>query len=105
MATVAGWGKLKEGGDNSSCLLQKVNLPIIDTGVCAKKFGFIAKELGTKSRICAGYTEGGKDTCQGDSGGPLMKRMDNGRYQVIGTYITFTSYLVMVNDHVQWHDA
>lgn len=84
VATVAGWGFLKENSNITSCELQRVDLPIIDPRACEKKFKFIAKELRQKSRICAGYNKGGKDTCQGDSGGPLMKSMDDGRYQVIG---------------------
>ncbi|XP_031836558.1 trypsin delta-like [Nomia melanderi] len=65
---VTGWGALREGGSTSSQLM-KVSVPIVARNKCQEFYG----RMNTISArmICAGYTEGGKDSCQGDSGGPL----------------------------------
>ena len=34
--------------------------------------------------LCAGYSDGRKDTCEGDSGGPLVVAEDSERYQLAG---------------------
>ncbi|XP_078037024.1 trypsin-1-like [Augochlora pura] len=65
---VTGWGALREGG-STSALLQKVSIPIVDRKQCEDAY---SRMNGITDRmICAGITQGGKDSCQGDSGGPL----------------------------------
>ncbi|XP_016905487.1 trypsin alpha-3 [Apis cerana] len=69
IVTVTGWGALKEGGSTSSHLM-KVSLPIVARSECQnayKNYNTITNRM-----ICAGYTQGGKDSCQGDSGGPMV---------------------------------
>nr|WP_020406528.1 trypsin-like serine protease [Hahella ganghwensis] len=65
--TVIGWGALSEGGSGSSTL-QKVDVPVVSLEECQAAYGSAVSEYD----ICAGLTEGGKDSCQGDSGGPLF---------------------------------
>nr|XP_014338734.1 PREDICTED: serine protease 52 [Bos mutus] len=60
---VSGWGTT---GDTETGL-QKVNIQLIKWETC-----FELMPLLTKSMLCAGDLEGGKDACQGDSGGPLV---------------------------------
>ncbi|XP_046722636.1 transmembrane protease serine 9-like [Silurus meridionalis] len=66
---VTGWGNV-----NSEVplplpeTLQEVQVPIVSNRDCAKTYG----DLITDNMMCAGLTEGGKDSCQGDSGGPLV---------------------------------
>ncbi|KAF2753830.1 trypsin [Pseudovirgaria hyperparasitica] len=67
--TVAGWGTTKEGVSGAPESLRKVDLPVISPGECKAEYGD-AKISNTM--LCAGPTEGGKDSCQGDSGGPLF---------------------------------
>ncbi|XP_033215825.1 trypsin-7-like [Belonocnema kinseyi] len=68
LATITGWGAVREGGSISN-VLQTVDVPIISKTVCNdayESYGGVPT-----GQICAAYPEGGKDACQGDSGGPL----------------------------------
>lgn len=64
---VSGWGATAEGG-SSATILQKVRVPIVSNATCNAAYGGGI----TANMLCAGLTEGGKDSCQGDSGGPLV---------------------------------
>jgi len=80
LATVVGWGALNKDATGLPSELYEVELPLVDRQVCESIYG--STEF-TNKMLCAGYTQGGKDTCQGDSGGPLMAKV-NGYYQQIG---------------------
>lgn len=69
VATVAGWGTLSSGGQSLPVNLQKVDVPIVSRTTCRSNYGQSAI---TNNMICAGLTQGGKDSCQGDSGGPIV---------------------------------
>lgn len=62
------FSKFQQGG-NASPVLMRVSLPIVDRTMCRKRY---RRDRVTDRMICAGYTQGGKDSCQGDSGGPLV---------------------------------
>ncbi|XP_072903726.1 transmembrane protease serine 2-like [Hemitrygon akajei] len=63
---VTGWGDEEERGFLSE-ILRKVEVPLINSEDCRKKyFSALLPRM-----ICAGYQKGGFDACQGDSGGPL----------------------------------
>merc|ERR1712071_539019 len=64
---VSGWGTTSERGSTPSTLMY-VEVPTVTDEQCRDAYG--ASEI-EDSMICAGVTEGGKDSCQGDSGGPL----------------------------------
>ncbi|KAM7352559.1 CLIP and Tryp_SPc domain-containing lethal (2) k05911 [Cochliomyia hominivorax] len=80
IATVAGWGSLRENGPQPS-ILQKVNIPIWTNAECAHKYGRAAPAGIIDSMICAG--QAAKDSCSGDSGGPLIVN-DGARYIQVG---------------------
>ncbi|XP_011878398.1 PREDICTED: trypsin-1-like [Vollenhovia emeryi] len=77
---VTGWGAVKEGGSVSHTL-QEVVVPILSNAEC-RATKYPSRRI-TDNMLCAGITEGGKDSCQGDSGGPLHVR-ENGSHQVVG---------------------
>lgn len=66
-ALITGWGTTETG---TPVVLHKVLVPIISTKDCSKAY----QEVGgvPTGEICAGLSQGGKDSCQGDSGGPLV---------------------------------
>jgi secreted trypsin-like serine protease len=81
VATVAGWGRTKEGGASSPNLLE-VDVPVITNEACIDGYtedGFAI----TSNMLCAGSPQGGRDSCQGDSGGPLAVK-ENGQWKQAG---------------------
>ncbi|XP_053959939.1 transmembrane protease serine 9 isoform X1 [Anastrepha ludens] len=80
VATVAGWGSLRENGPQPS-ILQKVQIPIWANQDCARKYGRAAPGGIIESMVCAGQAS--KDSCSGDSGGPLIVN-ESGRYTLVG---------------------
>uniref|UniRef100_A0A3B5LVN3 Peptidase S1 domain-containing protein n=1 Tax=Xiphophorus couchianus TaxID=32473 RepID=A0A3B5LVN3_9TELE len=67
---VTGWGTLSYGPLWGSCTtLQEVDVPIVSNSQCSASYSTL-----TNNMLCAGLTNGGKDSCQGDSGGPLVTK-------------------------------
>ncbi|XP_058791265.1 transmembrane protease serine 9-like [Phymastichus coffea] len=81
-AVASGWGTLKENG-KASCLLQSVDLPVMSQTDCRINTDYKPRAI-TDNMMCAGYSEGKKDSCQGDSGGPLVVERADGKYELIG---------------------
>ncbi|XP_017889230.1 trypsin-1-like [Ceratina calcarata] len=67
-ALITGWGSTKSRDAPEA--LHKVSVPVVNTKSCNDAY----KSMGgiPNGQICAGYTQGGKDSCQGDSGGPMV---------------------------------
>jgi trypsin len=82
MATVIGWGLTSENGSLAS-KLRDVDVPIISYQQCQDGYDIENKNINNSVEICAGYSQGGKDSCQGDSGGPLVVK-DNGEFFQVG---------------------
>ncbi|XP_043098417.1 transmembrane protease serine 9-like [Puntigrus tetrazona] len=69
---ITGWGDIQAGVSLAAPgILQETMVPVVDNVRCSNllRSGSI-----TNNMICAGLTQGGKDTCQGDSGGPMVSR-------------------------------
>ncbi|WP_257264722.1 serine protease [Endozoicomonas sp. ONNA2] len=74
-----GWGTLGYGKGQPDTL-QVVQVPYVDRELCNS--GEHYDGAITKSMLCAGFDEGGKDSCQGDSGGPLVYHHQGTMYQL-----------------------
>ncbi|XP_068728977.1 CUB and peptidase domain-containing protein 1-like [Montipora capricornis] len=73
-----GWGALRYDGPSSKELMQ-VEIPLVSRENCLYSYpGRIDDTM-----ICAGSSQGDKDTCQGDSGGPLVCEF-NGKWYLEG---------------------
>jgi V8-like Glu-specific endopeptidase len=69
-ATAIGWGLTNPNNEESyTAELRQVTVPIVAQSICSAAY---IQEGVTDRMLCAGYTQGGKDSCQGDSGGPLV---------------------------------
>lgn len=82
-AIVIGWGNLRgtsEGGFQRPDILQEVSVPLVANSICAQANDEANETASpvevTDNMICAGFSEGGKDSCQGDSGGPMVVLKD-----------------------------
>jgi secreted trypsin-like serine protease len=71
---VAGWGTTSSGGSSVSQVLREVTVPIQSYATCTASGAYEKSEVFDDLNICAGLTQGGKDSCQGDSGGPLYSQ-------------------------------
>ncbi|XP_038565964.1 serine protease 33-like [Micropterus salmoides] len=70
---VTGWGNIQSGVSIPYPeYLQQVSVPIVLNSDCNAAYSLI-----TSNMMCAGLTQGGKDSCQGDSGGPLVSKTDS----------------------------
>lgn len=74
-----GWGSTQSDPPYPEQLLN-VKLPVVDRSVCNSADSYDGAI--TRTMLCAGYDEGGKDTCGGDSGGPLVARDSSGKFRL-----------------------
>jgi V8-like Glu-specific endopeptidase len=82
LLTVSGFGRLAADSNAAQIeQLQKVEVPFINSNDCD---AFYAGDRVTPDMVCAGRTEGGKDSCQGDSGGPLFLENNAGTQTQVG---------------------
>lgn len=79
MLTVIGWGTTSQGGSQSN-QLQQVSVPTLSPQDCQSQYPGVNKDI----HLCAGFTQGGKDSCQGDSGGPIFEFDSSGEPIQVG---------------------
>uniref|UniRef100_A0A3B3TST8 trypsin n=1 Tax=Poecilia latipinna TaxID=48699 RepID=A0A3B3TST8_9TELE len=99
--TVSGWGVTSVYGQSLSPELMSVDVDYFAD--CWYYYYFRI----TNNMICAGSTDGGRDSCQGDSGGPLVC---NGRLEGIVSwgigcaYAFYPGVYTNVRNYVSWID-
>jgi secreted trypsin-like serine protease len=82
--TAVGWGSLnRDARGHYPDRLYQVNIPVVARDKCQQ--ASLYKNRISNNMLCAGLTQGGKDSCIGDSGGPLMLRqISDGKYYQVG---------------------
>ncbi|KAJ9064597.1 Serine protease [Entomophthora muscae] len=83
LVTALGWGWLRFGGPVANSL-QQVQVPLYDSIKCKTIWGRRGISLDPDSQVCAGWSEGKRDTCKGDSGGPLFYTSADGKAYLLG---------------------
>ena len=69
--TITGWGKTSNDDGSKSATLRYVEqVPFVRNVKCNSPLSY--DSLVKPDMICAGFSDGGRDTCQADSGGPLL---------------------------------
>lgn len=82
---VTGWGTRSYDFPDYPERLYQVTVPLVDNALCNDAYNNLGYDNAIdETMICAGYTEGGKDSCYGDSGGPLMVKDDAGGWLQVG---------------------
>lgn len=76
-ATISGWGRTSDAGQQTSPVLRFVTQPVITNAVCAATYGGLI----IPSTICIATT-GGRSACNGDSGGPLTIQREGHTVQI-----------------------
>ncbi|MGD8846883.1 MAG: trypsin-like serine protease, partial [Desulfobacteraceae bacterium] len=81
----AGWGVTgnEEDAQISNDLLH-VEVPLRDHDICEANYQELDETSITDKMVCAGDTEGTRDSCNGDSGGPLMVKGSDGDLELLG---------------------
>ena len=80
-AIVMGFGLIDEQSSEQTEVLNQVSVPFIPKEDCKNYYGNQIQD----DMICAGRSQGGRDSCQGDSGGPLIVDPDDPSPTIIGT--------------------
>jgi secreted trypsin-like serine protease len=111
---VAGWGTTRENGSPSTVLMQ-VGVPVMGPATCARQMSSQGFRIDANAMLCAGYSQGGKDSCQGDSGGPFVFKGPNGytlqgvvsfgvgcaRPGLPGVYARVSNYIQWINQTIK----
>jgi len=90
-AAIIGWGALSDQDSRHSVYpnqLYDTTLPIISNKQCQAAYDtqpldLFGKQTITDTMMCAGFSDGSRDTCNGDSGGPLVVKQ-NGQWRLAG---------------------
>lgn len=65
---VSGFGLTGDNAYNANAL-RGVIVPVVSQKICRRIYPLVL----SNQMVCAGLTEGGKDSCSGDSGGPMRR--------------------------------
>src|SRR5690348_3890072 len=80
MSFVTGWGSRIASGGGYPKPLYEVQVPLVSSTDCNDANSYDGEV--TPRMICAGLTQGGKDSCDGDSGGPLVVQDAQGHWRL-----------------------